>query len=197
SKSELVLGKHSGRHALKDRLNRMGYTLEDSETDKVFAAFKALADKKKEVYDADLEALVLAVTGGNTSSYQLKSLSIQSATGESRMPTASVRLAAPDGTEVCEAAVGDGPVDALFRALGRAIGAEIVLRSFNIRSISFGSDAMGQATVEAEWNGTEHIGRGTSTDILEASALAWLDVANRLLKARARAAAAVVEEAGV
>jgi len=93
--------------------------------------------------------------------------------------------------------VGDGPVDALFRALSRAIGAEIVLRSFHIRSISFGSDAQGQATVEAEWNGTEHVGRGTSTDILEASALAWLDVANRLLKARARAAVSATEEAAV
>jgi 2-isopropylmalate synthase len=113
------------------------------------------------------------------------------------MPTASVRLSTPDGGEVCEAAVGDGPVDALFRALSRAIGAEIILRSFHIRSISYGSDAMGQATVEAVWDGKEHIGRGTSTDILESSALAWLDVANRLLKARARAAAAVVEEAGV
>ena len=197
TKSELVLGKHSGRHALKDRLTRMGYALDDAETDKVFAAFKALADKKKEIYDADIEALVLAVTGGSTSSFILKSLSIQSATGESRMPTASVRLVTPDGGEVCEAAVGDGPVDALFRALSRAIGAEIVLRSFHICSISFGSDAQGQATVEAEWDGTEHVGRGTSTDILEASALAWLDVANRLLKARARAAAAAVEEAGV
>ncbi|MFO1495822.1 MAG: 2-isopropylmalate synthase [Lysobacterales bacterium] len=197
SKSELVLGKHSGRHALKDRLTRMGYALDEAETDKVFAAFKALADKKKEVYDADLEAIVLAITGGSGSSFILKSLSIQSATGESRMPTASVRLQTPDGQEVCEAAVGDGPVDALFRALSRAIGAEITLRSFHIRSISFGSDAQGQATVEAEWNGQEHVGRGTSTDILEASALAWLDVANRLLKARARAAAAAVEEAGV
>jgi len=197
SKSELVLGKHSGRHALKDRLTRMGYALDEAETDKVFAAFKSLADKKKEVYDADLEAIVLAITGGSGSSFILKSLSIQSATGESRMPTASVRLQTPDGQEVCEAAVGDGPVDALFRALSRAIGAEITLRSFHIRSISFGSDAQGQATVEAEWNGQEHVGRGTSTDILEASALAWLDVANRLLKARARAAAAAVEEAGV
>ncbi len=190
SKSELVLGKHSGRHALKDRLTRMGYRLEDAETDRVFTAFKALADKKKEIYDADLEAIVLGITGGVTSSYILKSLSIQSATGETRMPTASVRLATPDGREVCEAAVGDGPVDALFRALSRAIGAEITLKSFHIRSISFGSDAQGQATVEAEWNGQEHVGRGTSTDILEASALAYLDVANRLLKVRAREALA-------
>jgi len=126
TKSELVLGKHSGRHALKDRLVKSGYALDDAELDRVFTAFKALADKKKEVYDADLEALVLAVTGGVSSSFQLKSLSIQSATGESRMPTASVRLATPDGGEICEAAVGDGPVDALFRALSRAIGAEIV-----------------------------------------------------------------------
>jgi len=190
TKSELVLGKHSGRHALKDRLTRMGYSLDDVETDKVFCAFKALADKKKEIYDADLEALVLNVTGGTTSSYVLKSLSIQSATGESRMPTASVRLGTPDGGEVCEAAVGDGPVDALFRALSRAIGAQMILRSFHIRSISFGSDAQGQATVEAEWDGAEHIGRGTSTDILEASALAYLDVANRLVKHTARVKAA-------
>lgn len=197
TKSELVLGKHSGRHALKDRLDRNGYALNDAELDRVFTGFKALADKKKEVYDADLEALVLSVTGGSGSSYLLKSLSIQSATGESRMPTASVRLATPDGGEICEAAVGDGPVDALFRALSRAIGAEIVLRSFHIRSISFGSDAQGQATVEAEWNGTEHVGRGTSTDILEASALAYLDVANRLLKARAIEAAGALEEVGV
>lgn len=198
TKSELVLGKHSGRHALKDRLLRMGYALEDAELDQVFTAFKALADKKKEVYDSDLEALVLSVTGGVAASFRLKSLSIQSATGDDRMPTASVRLATPEGGEVLEAAVGDGPVDALFRALGRATGTDIVLKSFHIRSISFGSDAQGQTTVEAEWDGQTHVGRGTSTDILEASALAWLDVANRLRKSRARTAAqAAITEVAV
>jgi 2-isopropylmalate synthase len=194
TRSELVLGKHSGRHALKDRLVRMGYALDEAEVDRVFAAFKALADKKKEVYDSDLEALVLGVTGGHSSSWQLRSLSIQSATGETRMPTASVRLLSPEGQEICEAAVGDGPVDALFRALSRCIGADITIKSFHIRSISFGSDAQGQATVEAEYQGQEHTGRGTSTDILESSALAWLDVANRLIKAGARVKAQAVEE---
>jgi 2-isopropylmalate synthase len=196
TRSELVLGKHSGRHALKDRLARMGYALEEAEIDRAFAAFKALADKKKEVYDSDLEALVLGVTGGSSQSWQLRSLSVQSATGETRMPTASVRLLSPEGLEICEAAVGDGPVDALFRALSRCVGADITIKSFHIRSISFGSDAQGQATVEAEYQGQEHTGRGTSTDILEASALAWLDVANRLLKVGARIKAQAVE-AGV
>jgi 2-isopropylmalate synthase len=194
---ELVLGKHSGRHALKDRLTRMGYSLEDGETDKVFAAFKRWRTRRKKSTTPTWKRWCWpspAATPPATSSRAFRS-----------SPPPASRACPPQAcawprrmaARVCEAAVGDGPVDALFRALGRAIGAEIVLRSFNIRSISFGSDAMGQATVEAEWNGTEHIGRGTSTDILEASALAWLDVANRLLKARARAAAAAVEEAGV
>lgn len=183
-RSQLVLGKHSGRAALTDRLRELGFKLEEAELNQVFAAFKALADKKKEVFDADLEALALGHATDALGPWTLAGLQLLSSSGRDAAPSASVRLQHEDGRQVHEAAVGDGPVHAIFAAIERATGAQFVLKSFQIRSITTGEDAQGEARVDIVCEGREFCGRAVSTDILEAGALALLDVINRIERRR-------------
>ena len=185
-KSSLVLGKHSGRHAFRDRATQLGYTLNDTQLDLVFTKFKTLADKKKEVFDEDIEAIIdgqLDLVHG-----QWELLGIQVTTGSSTIPTATVTLKDTNGETVQDASVGDGPVDAIYSAIGRLTGVKVSLSDYRIRSVSRGKDAQGEATVELEHNGQNIRGRGLSTDILEASALAYLSAINRLrgLESRGR-----------
>ena len=184
SDSQMVLGRHSGRHAVADRLRTFGFTLDEIALEKVFAAFKQLAEKKREIFDADLETLWLKIEPGQPRAWQLVRWHVHSGTPLGSLPTATVELSAPDGRSVCEAAVGDGPVHALCQALMRATGVGLELASFQVQSVTTGDDAQGQATLTAVFEGTELSGSGTSTDILEASALAWLDMANRCLRQR-------------
>jgi 2-isopropylmalate synthase len=185
SRSELVLGKHSGRAALADRLRELGFVLEEAALNQAFAHFKALADRKKEVFDADLEAIALGASGSEQGPWRLVALQSQGAVGRDSVPSASVRLVHEDGRTVQEAAVGDGPVHAIFAAIERATATPLTLRQFQVRSLSTGEDAQGEARVDVLVDGREYRGRAASTDILEASALALVEVINRVERRRA------------
>jgi 2-isopropylmalate synthase len=180
ARSSLVLGKHSGRHALKERLVALGYQLEDGVVDKVFADFKALADKKKEIYDADIEALVVhgQILGKGAVAWTLEALSTTSGTGT--LPVASVALKTAAGERHQAVAAGDGPVDAVFKAIEQVTGITVKLRDYQIASISTGEDAQGEVTLDVEHPSGVYRGRALSTDIIEGSARAFLDVINRI-----------------
>jgi 2-isopropylmalate synthase len=186
SVSSLVLGKHSGRHALRDRLKALGLAIDETRMDDVFTKFKALADKKKEVFDADLEAIAAGEDANNIGPWTIKRLHLSSSVGESALPTASVQLQKSDGSEVVEAAVGDGPVHAVFRAIERATGIDVVLVDYQIRALTSGEDAQGQATVVTHFKDQTLRGHAISTDIIEASARAFLEVINRIERNRQR-----------
>ncbi|TXI51293.1 MAG: 2-isopropylmalate synthase [Lysobacter sp.] len=189
--SQMVMGRHSGRAALGDRLRALGFALDEAQLNQVFGRFKALTEKKREVFDADLEALALGLESGAQSAaiggWRLQRLQVGTGIGAGVLPTASVEVLGPDGARVTEAATGDGPVHALFAALSRATDIRFELESYQVSSVTTGEDAQGQASLTARIDGEEITGSGTSTDILEASALAWLDVANRTLRHRAHA----------
>jgi 2-isopropylmalate synthase len=183
--SQIVLGRHSGRHAVAERLRALGHVLEDAELDQVFAAFKALCERERVVSDADLNALIEG-EGCSGGGYRLASMTVSD---RGQRASARVELSDPDGHVVAESAEGDGPIAALFAALAAATGVELVLESYQVHSIGLGSDARGEASLSVRAEGEEYTGIGTSRDIIEASALAWLDVANRLLRHRRNAAA--------
>jgi 2-isopropylmalate synthase len=180
AKSQLVLGKHSGRHALKERLLALGYQLDDAQVDKLFADFKVLADKKKEIYDADIEALVVhgQILGKGSMAWEIEALSTTSGTGT--MPCASIALRGADGARIQEVAAGDGPVDAVFKAIERITGMTVKLRDYQIASVSRGEDALGEVSIEVEHRTGVYRARSLSTDIIEGSARAFLDVMNRI-----------------
>jgi 2-isopropylmalate synthase len=180
ARSQLVLGKHSGRHALKDRLVALGYQLGEDQVDKVFADFKVLADKKKDIYDADIEALVVhgQILGKTSVAWEIEALSTTSGTGT--MPCASIALRSADGGRMQEVAGGDGPVDAVFKALERITGISVKLRDYQIASVSKGEDAQGEVSIEVEHATGVYRARALSTDIIEGSAQAFLDVLNRI-----------------
>ena len=180
SKSNLVLGKHSGRHAFRDRLVDLGFELDEFETNRAFQEFKKLADKKKDIYDGDIESIVLNAGGTSSGPWTLKSLEVQTHTDQPA--TAAITLIGEDGQEVSEAAHGDGPVDAAFDALERATGVELVLRNFELHSASIGQDAQGEVTVTVEYDGRSFRGHGASVDIVEAGTRACLEVMNRILR---------------
>ena len=177
--SQMVLGRHSGRAAVEQRLRALGYLLEESELDLVFADFKALCERQRVVEDADLQAMMQ--DGANTEGYRLASMTVSDV---GHRASAQVELSAPDGERVAESAEGDGPVDALFAALSSATGVDLKLESYQVHSVGLGADARGEANLSVRYEDQEYEGTGTSPDIIEASALAWLDVANRLLRQR-------------
>jgi 2-isopropylmalate synthase len=179
TRSQLVLGKHSGRHALKERLVELGYRLTDAQLDKVFADFKVLADKKKEIYDADLEALVIhgQLLKGQAL-WDLAALSTTSGTGT--LPAASVALQNAAGERSQAVASGDGPVDTVFKAIEKVTGVQVKLRDYRIQSVTVGEDAQGEVSLEVEHDTGVYRGRALSTDIIEGSARAFLDVVNRI-----------------
>ena len=180
SRSSLVLGKHSGRHALKERLAALGYKLDDAQLDKVFAEFKVLCDKKKEIYDADLEALVIhgQILAAGQRAWELEALSTTSGTGT--LPAASIALRNRQGERFQEACGGDGPVDAVLKAIERITGITGKLRDYQIHSVTVGEDAQGEVVLELEHPTGVYRGRALSTDIIEGSARAYLDVVNRI-----------------
>jgi len=186
SKSNLVLGKHSGRHAFRDRLVDLGFELDDFETNRAFQEFKKLADKKKDIYDGDLESIVMTAGGASSGPWTLRSLEVQTHTDQPA--TAAVTLIGEDGKEVGESAHGDGPVAAAFQALEHATGVELILRNFELHSASIGEDAQGEVTVSVEHEGQSYRGRGASVDIVEAGCRACLEVMNRILRRKQRGA---------
>jgi 2-isopropylmalate synthase len=174
--STLVLGRHSGLHGFGQRLAELGLDLREEERKKAYARFLELADRKKEVYDDDLYVLVMEEMGEHLDSYVLEYFNIMS--GNMSVPTATVRLKM-GGESVEEAATGDGPVDAVFNAIDRATGIEVTLKEFNVHAVTPGRKAMGEVSVAVEIGGRSLVGRGASTDILEASARAYLNAINR------------------
>ncbi len=193
AKTNLVLGKHSGRHALKQRLADLGYTLDEGEIDAAFERFKVLADKKKEIFDEDLEAIV--EEGSRFAEiYSLDYLQVTA--GNKTIPTATVELRTDRGP-VREASTGDGPVDATYNAIDKITGLTVELADYSIKAITRGQDAMGEVSLIAVVNGTKVPGRGTSTDIIEASANAYINAINRFCAQARRNAAADAPAKGV
>ncbi len=185
AKTDLVLGKHSGRHALRQRVLELGYHLDEPQLQRVFESFKVLADRKKSIYDADVEALAESVMHIGPVLWTLEAFTCNAGSGT--IPSAAVCLWNKDGTIFREASLGDGPIDALFKAMERITGIEVELRDFRVRSVTVGEDAQGEAHIEAAYNGRSISGRGFSTDIVEASALAFLQVINRIALRKAQA----------
>lgn len=179
SQSKLVLGKHSGRHALRDRLAQMGYQLDAEKIEVVFARFKELGDKKREVTDADLEALITDLFYQPREVYQL--VDLQVVAGRSGMPTATVKLCGPDGVEHVRAAVGVGPIDATYRAIDAIIPATTELLEYDVHAITSGIDAQGEVSVRTTDGKQVFRGYGADTDIIVASAKAYLNALNRIL----------------
>lgn len=196
SQSRLVLGKHSGRHALKARLLELGYTLSEADMEKAFVRFKQLADRKKMITDADLEALLADEVYAPREVYSLDGLQV--ACGTIGLPTATVRLRSDDGVVHVEAAVGTGPVDAIYRAINQIIRVPNTLLEFTVHSVTKGIDALGEVTVRIQAEEAKRIvnpqheveqprtlvGHGADTDIVVASAKAYLSAVNKLLVVR-------------
>jgi 2-isopropylmalate synthase len=180
--SSLVLGKTSGRHAFKERLAELGYSLGEEEFNQAFSAFKELADKKKEVTDKDIESLIAEKLRTVSEQYHLDR--IQVTCGDRGIPTAAVRLTDPDGNVVADAALGTGPVDAVYKAINRIIGVPNTLTEFSVNSITEGIDAVGEVLIRIESDGIAYIGRGADMDIVVASAKAYMNALNRLLAAK-------------
>jgi len=175
----LVLGKHSGRHALRSRLEDMGFTLADEQLDDLFVRFKTLADKKKEVYDEDLAAMMEELLATAPDLFELVSFQISS--GNELVPTATVRIRLRGSDEIqCDAATGDGPVDAIYNCISRITGIEATLLDYRIRAVTVGRDAQGEVTLRVASDNVTANGRAVSTDILEASALAYTRAINRI-----------------
>ena len=174
----MVLGKHSGRHAFRDHLKRMGHELTDADFQQVFDDFIALCDRKKDVYDADIAALIDKRVHQGPETWKLVSFHTFGGTGT--IPTATVELQHSDGRKVQDAAPGDGPVDALFRCLDRITHISPTLEDYEVRGVSSGKDALGEVSVEVEHQGQTFHGRGVSTDIIEASGEAYLQALNKI-----------------
>jgi len=177
SRSNLVLGKHSGRHALRERVKELGFELEDQDFERVFTEFKALADRKKELFDGDIESLVLRAEGGDAGPWSLASLRTSSAGGQG---SATIVLQRSDGGQVERSATGDGPVDAAFKAIEDATGLRPELQKFELRSLSEGEDAQGEAVVYVNHNDRSYRGSSVTTDIVESATRAFLEVINRI-----------------
>ena len=180
--SSLVMGKLSGRHAFKERLAELGFSLSEKELERVFAAFKELADKKKEVTDRDIEALMAEDKRTVKEYYHLER--IQVTCGDRGIPTAAVKLIGPDGQELADAALGTGPVDATYKAINRLVKVPNVLTEFTVNSITEGIDAVGEVLIRIESDGVSYTGRGSDADIVVASAKAYMNALNRLLTSR-------------
>jgi len=174
--SNIVLGRHSGKHGFKKRLNELGLELNKEEVERLYGRFLDLSDRKKEVYDEDLFALVSDELGKQYAAFSLEYFNILS--GNVSVPTATIRIKR-DEEIVEEASTGDGPVDAIFRAIDRAIGITTVLKEYIVHAVTPGKQAMGEVSVELEIENKHYTGRGSSTDILEASALAYVNALNR------------------
>lgn len=174
--SKLVMGKHSGRHAFKQRTEMLGYALSEDHIDHVFEQFKVLADKKKQVFDEDIEALIdeQIETVGEVWTLQ----GVQTTAGSNTVPTATVTLVR-EGQATTDAATGDGPVDAVYEAIQRITDMKLRLTDYSLRAITSGKDAQGEVTIEVEHEGRKFRARGVSTDIVEASARAYLSAVNR------------------
>jgi 2-isopropylmalate synthase len=199
SSSSLVLGKHSGRHAFRDRVKELGFELDDFETNRAFREFKKLADKKKDIYDGDIEAIIMNVDNASTGPWILQSLEVQTSTDQPA--NATVALIDENAEVVSASAEGDGPIAAAFQALEQVTGVVLTLKNFELHSATRGEDALGEVTVTVDHDGSSYRGNGTSVDIVEAGSRACLEVMNRILRRKERSgdtnSAADVERATI
>ena len=178
--SKLVMGKHSGRAAFRQRLDQLGYAVDDETLQRCFEAFKALADKKKDVYDEDIEVLVEQQLDAASRRDLWTLTSVQVTTGTNAVPTATVTLTDTSGKADTDASTGDGPIDAIYSTIQRITGIRAELLDYQIRAVTGGKDAQGEVRVELRHHDKRVRGRGASTDVLEASAKAYLAAINRL-----------------
>ena len=187
ARSNLVLGKHSGRHAFLDRIDELGFALEKDEIDPAFQEFKKLADRKKEIFDTDIEAIVLNADIANMSRWTL--MDLETTSGSSWGSTASLKLK-DSGEEIIErdnnSNPASGPIEAVFNIISDITGYKLELTNFEIHSVSVGDDAQGEVTVTVSYNGQNYRGHGISTDIIESGALAYLEVINRIERNQAK-----------
>jgi len=174
--SKIVLGRHSGRHGLKARLEQLGYKIQEEEMQHIYDSFTELADKKKEVFDDDLRMLMGDEIQKRGEMYELKYMQVNA--GTNSIPNAVVRIKSGE-TIYEDAATGDGTVDAVFNAIERALGIKSELESYQVRSVTSGRQAMGEVLVRIRSNGKSFTGRGISTDIIEASAKSYLSALNQ------------------
>lgn len=186
-RNTMVLGKHSGKHALREKLISMGYDLDEKEMDQVFSRFKDLADKKKNLTAADIEALVLhrrnSVINTSGTSCQLVGHVVNAGAG---VPNTSCVRLQKDGQVMEEVAIGSGPLDASFKAINRMLGMDVRLESFSLNAVTDGEDAIGEAVVKLESpNGDTFTGTGLSTDIIESSIRAYVNGINKMMEATA------------
>ncbi|MCL7748070.1 2-isopropylmalate synthase [Halalkalibacter alkaliphilus] len=180
SSNRMVLGKHSGRHAFKEKLLELGFNGTDEQLQKTFAAFKDLADKKKDITEEDLFALMTEATvGAAVAHYELETLQVNY--GTTNIPTATITMKLPTGETVQEAATGSGSVEAIYNTLERVIDEEVLLMDYRIQSTTAGRDSLAEVYVTVKYDGMESSGRGTAHDVLEASAKAYINAVNRTI----------------
>ncbi|MBN2104997.1 2-isopropylmalate synthase [bacterium] len=177
-KSALVLGKHSGRHALGERYKELGYELSKDDLEVAYKSFIRLADKKKDIYDADLIAIIQDEISEIPEIYEFESLQVVS--GTEITPTATIKLKRGDQS-LMDSSIGDGPVDAACRAIDRITGIQCKLINYSIHAVTKGKDALGEVLIQVEYNDRSYAGRGASTDIIEASAKAYINAINRVV----------------
>jgi 2-isopropylmalate synthase len=176
--SKLVMGKHSGRHALKNKYQELGFDLSDAELDKAYVLLKKVADKKKEVYDEDLIVTVRDALRIAPTVYKVKN--IQSIAGNQVIATATILLE-KDGVLIQDSSTGDGPVDAVLKAVDRITGIEGKLIDYTVHSITHGRDAVGEVFMKVDFGKASFIGKAASLDIVDASARAYVDAVNKLI----------------
>lgn len=181
--SQIILSPRSGRNALKHRLNALGYEVSLEQLNKIYERFIAVADKKKEVHDADLEAIMKDEVRSIPEVFQLEYIQFVSGTKISPMTMVGVQT---EEEVVEETATGDGPVDAAYKAIDRIAKLPLTLTDYSIRSVTEGQDAIGEVTIKVQDNGHTVIGHGASTDVVEASAKAYIDAINKVLHVRSR-----------
>jgi 2-isopropylmalate synthase len=179
--SRMVLGRHTGRHGFADRCKKLGYKLSKEELERAYQRFLQVADKKKEVFDEDVVVIIDDEVRVVEHTFELEYLRVLIETGES--PTATVKIKSKEGIKEAQAE-GDGPVDAAYEAIRDATGFSPKLESYSIRAVTGGKEALGEATVKIRTDGRIYIGRGISTDIIEASAKAYIDAINRMVSAK-------------
>jgi 2-isopropylmalate synthase len=178
SKNQMVLGKHSGRHAFEDRLKDLGLTVDAKTLETVFAAFKDLADKKKVVSDRDIEALVMGAASAVPETWKLDHWAVN--TGSALGATGTIRLQYKDGKFSKEVSMGDGPIDSIFKAINQIVGKEPELELYEIGAITGGSSSQGETMVKISWDDRHYNGRGLSTDVVESSIKAYLSAINAM-----------------
>jgi len=179
--TSLVLGKHSGRHAFRKHIADMGYTLGDEELNRIFFEFKQLCDKKKLITDRDIEALIMErVQVEGEAAYRIDQVTV--VTGNKMTPTATVKLISSDGSIITEATTGDGPVDSVCKAVSKICGISAELIEFNIAAITEGLDAQAESSIKLRYKGRVVTGRRADTDIIMASAKAYLHAVNKFIE---------------